>query len=134
MGGGSRLLDFFLTLRTCCEARRIGARRGQPGAVAPSLEFENDDVICCFRAKDLKYILAPSALALYSIPLWLIYTKRANTRRNFAKFSRELLLQNYTLVCMEAVYTKSENLPNTGREKNHLQNVARTRANARANN
>ena len=32
----------------------IGARRGggQPGAVAPPpLEFENDDVICCFRAK-----------------------------------------------------------------------------------
>ena len=50
------------------------------------------------------------------------------------KFSRELLLHNYTLVCMEAVYTKSENLPNTRRGKNHLQNVARARANARANN
>ena len=30
----------------------IGARRGvQPGAVAPPLEFENDDVICCSRGK-----------------------------------------------------------------------------------
>ena len=33
-----------------------------------------------------------------------LYTKIANTRRNFAEFSRELLLHNYTLVCMEAVY------------------------------
>ena len=79
--------------------------------------------------KELIHIIPP-----YTHALWLIYTKRANTRRNFAKFSRELLLHNYTLVCMEAVYFKRENLPNTRREKNHLQNVARARANARANN
>ena len=80
------------------------------------------------------HALVQSRGQLILCALWLIYTKRANTRRNFAKFSRELLLHDYTLVCMEAVYTKSENLPNTRREKNHLQNVARARANARANN
>ena len=32
-------------------------------------------------------------------------------RINFAEFSRELLLHNYTLVSMDAVYTKSESSP-----------------------
>ena len=63
------------------------------------------------------------------IGLSRIYTKRANTRRNFAEFSRELLLQNYTLVSTEAVYIKRESSPRIPREKNHLQNVARARAN-----
>ena len=53
--------------------------------------------------------------------------KAASTPK--AKFSRELLLHNYTLVSMEAVYIKSESSPRTRREKNHLQNVARARAN-----
>ena len=63
-----------------------------------------------------------------------IYTKMANTQRNFAEFSRELLLHNYTLVSMDAVYTKSESSPRTRREKNHLQNVARACANNLAAN
>ena len=45
-----------------------------------------------------------------------IYTKRANTRRNFAEFSRELLLHNYTLVSMKAVYINSESSPSIRRE------------------
>ena len=49
-----------------------------------------------------------------------IYTKRANTRRNFAEFLRELLLHNYTLVSIQAVYIKSERrelAENSPREK-----------------
>ena len=50
------------------------------------------------------------------VSLWLIYTKRANIRRNFAEYSRKLLLHNYALVSMEAVYTKSEISPRIRRE------------------
>ena len=56
-------------------------------------------------------------------------SSRSNTRRNFAKFSRELLLHNYTLVCMEAVYTNSENLKTLTERKiicKMLQELART--------
>ena len=45
-----------------------------------------------------------------------IYTKRANTRRNFAEFLRELLLHNCTLVSMKAVYINSESSPRIQRE------------------
>ena len=38
----------------------------------PPLEFENDYVICCFRAKySLKFFLAPSALASNTLKLSL---------------------------------------------------------------
>ena len=37
--------------------RTIGVRREEPGAVAPTLECENDDVICCRRAKVYVYAL-----------------------------------------------------------------------------
>ena len=54
------LLNPGLTGVACQIHRR--PERGQPGAVASPLEFENDDVICSFRAKYPK-IFAPWAPA-----------------------------------------------------------------------
>ena len=70
----------------CLEEKRnftSGHRRpeggGQPGAVAPTLEFENYDVICCFRAKYPKIFVrafgAPKQQAIFVsscgfAPLW----------------------------------------------------------------
>ena len=36
---------------------------GDLGRGCPSLEFKNDDVICCFHVKYPKTLLAPSAFA-----------------------------------------------------------------------
>ena len=54
------LLNPGLTGVACQIHRR--PERGQPGAVASPLEFENDDVICSFRAKYPK-LFAPWASA-----------------------------------------------------------------------
>ena len=71
VGGGSRHIDFFLALRTRCGARRIGARSGATCGSCP-LEFEINDVICCFvRVKYLKFSLEPSAPELHTLKLSL---------------------------------------------------------------
>ena len=56
---------------------------GQPGAVAPPLEFENDDVICCSRGKYLKiFARSPTALASNILKFSL---KRRKNRKFFVR-------------------------------------------------
>ena len=60
----------------------MGARRGQPGAVAP-LELENDDVICCVREKYPKSFARAFSARIKYLKLSL---KRRKNREHFRSF------------------------------------------------
>ena len=85
----------------------IGARRGgQPGAVAPPLELENDDVICSSLGKYPK--IFARARRSHQIPL-----KLSLKRRKIAKiFVRACgAPKNRSLLSIRAILTPSEKIP-----------------------